>query len=254
MTSDASVIGAASISNGLSRLGYQDIVDLIPALVPQMRRALLIGQGAGHMAMNLRDHYGIVTDTLEIDPAVEEAASRFFGFSPTGQALVGDARYEIRQLRGPYDLIIHDCFTGGSEPTHLLTVETLVQLRGLLSGDGLLALNFVSFAEMGRNASLASVARTVAAVFPHHAIFAAEPGQDFNDFIILAGHRPIDLDSERLDARQAAWLKARLFTLDESQGIVLTDNFNPLEHLQIRKAEHYRHIVVEWLGSELLVR
>ena len=92
---------------------------MIPALAPNMTRALLIGLGAGHMATTLRDHYGIVTDTLEIDPAVADAASEYFGFKPTGQAIVGDARYEFRRLTGPYDLIIHDCFTGGSEPALL---------------------------------------------------------------------------------------------------------------------------------------
>ncbi|MGH8565837.1 MAG: fused MFS/spermidine synthase [Gammaproteobacteria bacterium] len=254
LMSDASTIGAASISTGENRLTYQDIVHLIPALVPGMKRALLIGQGAGHMATTLRDRYGIVTDTLEIDPAVAAAASDYFGFAPTGEAIVGDARYEIRRLKGPYDLIIHDCFTGGSEPVHLLTVETLSQLRGLLSDRGILALNFVAFLQGGRNATLTSVSRTIAEVFPHHSVFIAEPGRDFNDFIFLAGNQAIDLGSQILDASQRAWLRERSIILDETQGVILTDDFNPLERLQTRKAEHYRRILVDWFGTELLVR
>ena len=253
LTSDASMIGAASISNGKSRLGYQEIVSLIPALAPKMTRALIIGLGAGHMAKTLHDRYGIVTDTLEIDPAVANAASDYFGFKPTGQAIVGDARYEIRHLQGPYDLIIHDCFTGGSEPAHLLTVETLTQLRGLLSDQGILALNFVAFSS-GKNAALASVSRTIEQVFPQHTVFIAEPGEDFNDFIFLAGNHPINLTSKSLLADQVDWLQNRIFQVDESQGVILTDNLNPLEHLQTRKAEHYRHILVDWFGADLLVR
>jgi spermidine synthase len=254
LMSDASTIGAASISNGENRLTYQDIVGLIPALAPTMKRALLIGQGAGHMAMTLHDRHGMVVDTLEIDPAVADAASKYFGFTPTGQGVVGDARYEIRRLKGPYDLIIHDCFTGGSEPAHLLTAETLSQLRGLLSENGILALNFVAFSQDGRNAALASVARTVAQVFPHYSVFVSEPGKDFNDFIFLASSRPIDLGSPALDKGQAAWLGNRIFAVDETQGVVLTDNLNPLEQLQTRKAEHYRDVQVEWFGTDLLIR
>jgi spermidine synthase len=254
LMSDASTIGAASISSGENRLIYQGIVGLIPALAPDMKRALLIGQGAGLMATTLRDRNGIVTDTLEIDPAVADAASAFFGFTPIGKAIVGDARYEIRRLTGPYDLIIHDCFTGGSEPAHLLTVETLSQLRGLLSEQGVLALNFVAFFQDGRNLALASVARTIAQVFPHHSVFISEPGKDFNDFIFLASGNPIDLGSPTLDAGQAAWLKNRSIALDEGQGVILTDDFNPLERLQARKAEHYRRILVDWFGRDLLVR
>ncbi|ADJ28048.1 fused MFS/spermidine synthase [Nitrosococcus watsonii] len=254
LTADASTIGAASISHGQNRLAYQHIVPLIPALAPPMKRALLIGQGAGHMAMALEDRYGIVTDTLEIDPAVAEAATHYFDFSPTGQVIVGDARYEIRRLKGPYDLIIHDCFTGGVEPVHLLTIETLTQLRSLLSEQGVLALNFVAFSENGKNIALASVAKTLSRAFPHQMVFVSEPGKDFNDFIFLAANRPIDLDAKMLTFAQASWLRQRLMTVDKTQGILLTDDFNPLEYLQARKAKHYRNILVNWLGTDLLVR
>lgn len=218
-----------------------------------MTRALIVGLGAGHMAKVLHDRYGIVTDTLEIDPAVAAAATGYFAFKPTGLAIVGDARYEIRHLKGPYDLIIHDCFTGGSEPAHLLTVETLTQLRGLLSKDGILALNFVAFSQ-SNNKALASVSRTVEQVFPQSVLFVSEPGKDFNDFIFIASHDPIDIAPKTLGSEQVGWLKDRLYTVDKTQGVILTDNLNPLEHLQTAKAEYYRHFIVDWLGPELLVR
>lgn len=253
LTSDASTIGAAGISDGENRLTYQDIVGVLPALAP-MRNALLIGQGAGHMAIDLHRHYGIKVDTLEIDPAVAEAAERYFGFKPSGEARIGDARYEIRRLHGPYDLIILDCFTGGSEPAHLLTVETLSQLRALLTDQGLLALNFVGFADAGNNSALAAVARTLAEVFPQQMTFISEPGNEFSDFIFLAGQRSIDITAPKLNPAQRAWLQQRYFPVDRKSGVLLTDNFNPLEHLQARKAEHYRRLLVEWFGTELLVR
>ncbi|MDD5579835.1 MAG: hypothetical protein PHY16_11215 [Methylobacter sp.] len=42
--------------------------------------------------------------------------------------------------------------------------------------------------------------------------------------------------------------------MDNTQGVILTDNLNPLEYLQTAKAEHYRHFIVDWSGPELLVR
>jgi hypothetical protein len=50
------------------------------------------------------------------------------------------------------------------------------------------------------------------------------------------------------------WLAQRQFSVNSSLGTILTDNFNPLEHLQTKKAEHYRHVLVEWFGTDLLVR
>ena len=253
LTVDASTIGAATISHGENVLTYQKIVDILPALTPQINRALLIGQGAGHMAMTLQK-YGIVTDTLEIDPAVAEAASRYFGFTPSGKTIIGDARYEIRKLTDKYDLIILDVFTGGSEPFHLLTVETMTQLRSLLSGHGMLALNFVAFLEDGKNKALASVAKTLAQVFPHQQVFISEPDTEFNDFIFLAANHAIGPYSKTLPAEQSNWLEQRLITVDPSPGVVLTDNLNPLEMLQIRKSEQYRRLIVELLGIDHFIR
>jgi hypothetical protein len=42
--------------------------------------------------------------------------------------------------------------------------------------------------------------------------------------------------------------------VDETEGVLLTDNLNPLEQLQTRKAEHYRDLQVEWFGADRLVR
>ena len=254
LTSDASAIGAEAISTGENKLTYQNIVGLLPALAPNMHRALIVGLGAGKMVNVLHDKYGMEVDTLEIDPAVAQAASDYFGFKAAGQNIIGDARYEIRHLKGPYDLIIHDCFTGGTEPAHLLTVETLDQLKGLLSDKGILALNFVAFYEGGHNASLAAVSKTIEQSFKHQQFFISELGENFNDFIFLATKQPIDISNSTLQASEKAWLEQRKLPLDNSKGIVLTDNLNPLEHLQTAKSEHYRHVVVEAFGPQLLVR
>ncbi|GAB4273525.1 MAG: hypothetical protein Kow0065_22320 [Methylomicrobium sp.] len=254
LTSDASMIGAASLSSGQNLLTYQNIVGLLPSLVPGMKRALIVGQGAGHMAMALHERYGIQVDTIEIDPAVAQAAIEFFDFKPSGKAKVGDARYEIRHLTGPYDLIIHDCFTGGTEPAHLLTVETFTEMSRLLSKRGLLAVNFVGFFDHGSNIALASVAKTLDHVFTHHVAFISEPGDDFNDFIFLAGHQAIDMASGSLTPDQRSWLQQRLLSIDQRAGFIFNDNLSNLEQLQIRKAEHYRDVLLSWFGPELLLR
>lgn len=176
-----------------------------------------------------------------------------FGYESNGRDIVGDARYEIRHLTGPYDLIIHDCFTGGSEPSHLLTIEALMQLKGLLAEQGILALNFVSFVQ-GNNEALSSVAKTLDQVFSRQTVFFSQPGENFNDFIFLASDAAIESDSPQLKPSERLWLKERRYQVQQEQGIVLTDNFNPLEQMQAYKAEHYRNVVVGWFGANLLLR
>ena len=254
LASDASVIGGATLSTGETLLEYQQIISQLPLAWPNIHRVLLIGQGAGHMAMAMRKQHGIVTDTVEIDPAVADAADQFFGFVPSGRRIVGDARYEIAHLQGPYDLIIHDCFTGGTEPVHLLTEETFQRLHRLLAPDGLLALNTVAFYENGRNPALASIVRTVAGAFAEHTVFRATAEDDFNDFVILASSKPIRLDTSQLGEDTAAWFKEREAPVDAKSGVVLTDNLNPLEHMQLQKSERYRAMVAEGLGFDLMLR
>ena len=253
LTMDSSIIGAASLSNGRSALSYQRAVEFLPGLRPGMKRALLIGQGAGHMASELATA-GITTDTMEIDPAIAEAATEFFGFSPTGTTIIGDARYEVRRLDQDYDLIILDVFTGGAEPFHLLTVEYLQQLQSLLTDNGMLALNFVAFYDSGTNQALASVVKTLDNVFSYQQTLISEPDVDFNDFIFLASDTPIELNSASLSPRGRNWLRERAISINSSSGSILTDNLNPLEHLQIRKSENYRRVVVDLIGIEQLIR
>lgn len=253
LSSDASVIGAASIGTGLNRLTYQQIVGLLPLMRSGMGRALVIGQGAGHMAGDLFSSHGITVDTVELDPAVAEAAEHHFGFVRSGLQIIGDGRYEVRKLQGPYDLVIHDCFTGGSEPTHLLTREALMDIKRTLSESGVMALNLVAFRSPDANLPLRSVVKTVSSVFSQVRVYRSEPDNDFNDFIVLASEQPLDMQARKLTAAMNQWLRERETEVDPTAGILITDDYNPLESLQVKKSEHYRQQVAEWLGPEILL-
>ncbi|MCP9449731.1 MAG: fused MFS/spermidine synthase [Nitrospira sp.] len=251
MLSDASVISAVEKKLDRSVLGYQQILGLLPIFRQNAKRALLIGLGGGHVARDLKSQ-GLDTDTIEIDPAVADAAQRFFHFQPTGRFLVGDARYEIKNLDRRYDLIIHDCFTGGTEPIHLLTQEMLGDLRELLAEEGVLALNYVGFRTGDGAEAVAAVYRTLKSLFPHVRTFTTEAG-DFTDFVFLASKTPIDLDRHRDDPR-VYWLIGHEHRISDTDGFILTDDYNPLERLQTRKAEAYRTIFMERIAFGLLLR
>ena len=90
---------------------------------------------------------------LEIDPAVHEAARRFFGFPDIGEGNVflEDAgawvatRSKQRQSVPQedvslYDIVIHDCFSGGGIPQHLYEIEFFDNLKALLKPDGVVVI------------------------------------------------------------------------------------------------------------------
>ena len=250
LLSDASVLSAMSLVDGRTLLGYQTMIGSLPVLRPAASDALLVGLGGGHIARDLKAK-GLETDTIEIDPVVAEESLNYFNFKPTGQFIVGDARYEVKQLKKQYDFIIHDCFTGGSEPTHLLTVEMLSDLRGLLKQDGILALNYVGFTRGEGTAAVASVYKTLKHVLPNVRVFVTEK-TEMTDFIMLASNQAIELDRGSHDPR-AQWLVDHEYALNEDGGIVITDDYNPMESMQIRKAEMYREVFLKRVAPELLL-
>src|SRR5690625_7488893 len=103
---------------------------------------------------------------MEIDPVVADLATRYFNFTPTGDVIVGDARYQINHLTKTYDLIIHDCFTGGAEPIHLLSVEMFQHVKERLNPGGILSLNFVGLTTKRGHAPAESVIKTIDQVVP----------------------------------------------------------------------------------------
>ena len=251
MLSDASIISAVHIKEDRSLLAYQEILGLLPAIRPEAAQALLIGLGGGQVARDLKSK-GIVTDTIEIDPAVADAARQHFHFQPTGRFIVGDARYEIKNLATRYDFIIHDCFTGGSEPTHLLSQEMLASLRSLLTDRGILALNYVGFTSGEGSDAVAAVHQTLKSVFPQVRVFITDK-KEFTDFVFLASEEPIYLDPASED-RRVRWLLDHEHTILNNDSFTITDDYNPMESRQVRKSESYRKYFLERIAFELLLR
>ncbi|SMF94928.1 hypothetical protein SAMN02949497_2267 [Methylomagnum ishizawai] len=253
LLSDSSVLSAVETKTGRSLLNYQTFFRWIPLFRPEARHALLIGLGGGHVARDL-NAAGITTDTIEIDPEVAQAARDYFGFQPVGKFIVGDARFEIKRLGDQrYDFIMHDCFTGGSEPTHLLSREMLGELRGLLGEGGVLAVNYVGFRSGEGSEAVASVYRTLKTLFPQIRVFTTEK-EDFTDFIFLASDRPLEVDTHSQDRRIQILLEHEYRVPETPPGIVITDDYNPMESLQVRKAETYRKVFMERIAYDLLLR
>ncbi|KAG1892231.1 S-adenosyl-L-methionine-dependent methyltransferase [Suillus subluteus] len=135
----------------------QEAVRLVNS-TPQGRKgecdhALIIGLGTGISANAFAQH-GIATTIVEIDPAVYDAARRYFGLSDPGinNVFLQDARRWVRSRRAmmeaedssaiKYDVVVHDCFSGGGVPEHLFSIEFWNDLKAIVSPEGVVAVNF----------------------------------------------------------------------------------------------------------------
>ncbi len=103
-----------------------------------------------------------------------------------------------------------------------------------------------------RCSAVASVYTTIAQVFPNVRVFFTEK-TDLTDFIFVASSVPLHLDEASSDPRTRL-LREHERGKPEGQGIVITDDYNPMESMQVRKAETYRKLFMERVAFDLLLR
>jgi spermidine synthase len=91
----------------------------------------------------------ISTTIVEIDPAVYNAARTFFGFPDPGpgKVFLEDARawsakqranIEAGRQETLFDIVVHDCFSGGGVPQHVFTIEFWDHLKATMHPEGIL--------------------------------------------------------------------------------------------------------------------
>jgi spermidine synthase len=107
------------------------------------------GLGAGISTQAFQQH-GLETTIVEIDPAVYNASREYFGLVDPGEGRVhledaGKFVYEKVASNSNttepelYDIVVHDCFSGGGVPGHIFTVSFWETLKTIMSPNGVLA-------------------------------------------------------------------------------------------------------------------
>src|SRR5690606_34971179 len=166
LRSDQSFVGAHWMELDQPAFGFVHLLEAVRLANPTGKDMLLIGLGIGSLSNELADD-GVRTDIVEIDREIVRLAREYFSYVPTGAVHVQDARTFVRRSEAKYDYIVHDTFTGGSMPEHLLSAEFLEQTRRLLRPRGILALNLVGAPEGPLSEPAAAVFATLHHVFSH---------------------------------------------------------------------------------------
>lgn len=196
---------------------YVRKASLVPLLMPEAKRFLLIGCGGGSMLRLLSGH-GRTFDVVDIDEAVLRAAKEDFEAGVEGARFhVGDGRVFLRD-RGPWDVILLDVVSTEVMPEHLCSVEFLREAKDRLVPGGVLLMNSI-----GRPGGrvLGSFAKTLDAVFAHRMGFGAHVRPESMNVVWLATDRKMPTeDIPRVE------LYSRYEPREE--GIVLTDDYNPV--------------------------
>ena len=197
--------GKVDASNG-DDMSTQIMVGLMPFVfwnaahpaAAQPPRAAVIGFGSG-VTIGAVTQYPIGhADVVELEPAVVEAGTRFFGpwnhhpeLDPRVRILIGDGRNFLTQASDKYDVIISEpsnpWITGVS---NLFTVDYWKLARSRLADDGV----FCQWAQLYEMSSknIKIILRSFSEVFPYTYVFSAEDLS--SDVILVATNHPLPLD------------------------------------------------------------
>jgi spermidine synthase len=161
-----------------------------PFTQSQVRRACIIGLGAGTIARELTAAYGpIPIDGVEIDGEIVRLGRQYFGMNePNLRVIVQDGRYYIRTTSLKYDLIGLDAYQQPYIPFQLTTREFFQEVRDHLTPTG------VAVANVGRTSSdyrlVEEIAQTMRAVFP--SVFIID-SQRFTNSLVIATNQPASI-------------------------------------------------------------
>ena len=107
----------------------------------------------------------------------------------------------------------------------------------------------------------AAVSKTIEAIFPFRRVFVSSLTTELTDHVFLASTKPVELQTDAVHvtpSRRGQLMLENLLKnerdIPSNRGFIITDDFNPLESLQMRKAEVYWSRLLSDVGADLLAR
>jgi len=227
--------------------------DLARAYAPKLEEVLVIGLGVGLVPMEFARE-GAKLDAVEINPAMVQLAQRYFDYDPERVNLtLGDGRQFVNATRNRYDAILLDAFLGDAAPSHLMTREAFTAMRRLLRPDGVLVVDCWGNFEPDRDFLVASLEKTLGAVFPNVRIHCNIPPQAtanlLNVFFVastaaLNMEPPATFDHVHPVCReQVRAAFSQVVTANPNHGIILTDDYNPVDYYDAANREGERRLM-----------
>jgi SAM-dependent methyltransferase len=125
-------------------------------------KALLLGLGGGGVANELiKQNFEV--DAIELDPRVSEVATKYFHLDSRVKVTINDGRRYIKNCIKKYNLIVFDVFKGEENPAHMLTMESLNEVKKILTPDGFIVLNGYGFLKGEKGKGMRAIIKTIVA-------------------------------------------------------------------------------------------
>ena len=223
---------------------YTNYYELYKIFTPNITDALVIGGGIYSIPKALLSEVpGIAVDSVEIEPGLEDLATRYFDLQPDDRlhSYKEDGRRFIRESEKEYDFIFNDVYYSLlSIPSHFTTVEFFTLAKSKLKNDGIFVANLLGSLSRDEPSFIMSEIKTFQKVFPNMYVFTESPGSTKVQNIMLVGvnnETVLDLESAIAEHASSSFLTTLpdktvdLNRFELSPYMVLTDDYAPSDYL-----------------------
>jgi predicted membrane-bound spermidine synthase len=184
-------------------------------------------------------------DVYEIESKTIDVANTYFGGAanhPRIHNTIGDARIQMQKNPQQYDVIFIDAYSGvNAIPWQLTTVEFYQIVAQKLAPGGLVISNTISNTRPGSTKVLDSYALSQMQVFGHVSVYDAMPtkAQSITNTMILATNSDKKADSSPMKyVSQERFANSQIDISSLKNGIVLRDNYAPIEYFGLQELTH----------------
>ncbi|MEX0931294.1 MAG: fused MFS/spermidine synthase [Candidatus Paceibacterota bacterium] len=216
---------------------YTRSFDIAELFVPEPQKALLVGAGVFTQPKHfIRRNPGAVIDVVDIDSRLEDISRKYFGYIPDDRikSIVLDGRVYLNEADKQYDIIYMDAFPSYfSIPAHLASRETVEMIEKNLAQNGVVVANIIGKVEGRGSEFVSSVYATYKEVFPNVHVYQVldREKSEIQNVVLLAYRDGVEMEVGEEVEEVLAGVLSREFTPEPERGIVLTDNFSPVEKM-----------------------
>lgn len=130
--------------NCSTKQSVSSYVSLLDSLIPPSKNtqpALVLGLGGG-LTANVLCAKNYAVDGVEFDDRIITVAKKYFYLNPSVNTICADARYFLNHCTKKYSIVLVDVFKAEEQPSHLLTLQSLKQLKNNLNPNALFLINW----------------------------------------------------------------------------------------------------------------
>jgi predicted membrane-bound spermidine synthase len=173
-----------NMSSGISSSEYITLLKKNMNLFPK-GKALILGLGGGLVANEfINNNYEV--SGVEFDERIIYCAQHYFQMNSNINAVCDDARHFMNHTKDKYQLVLFDLFKAEEQPSHVLTYESLIQLKNNLDSNAIVLINTHGYLNSERGLGTQCLINTLKKAGYDIKVLTTGAIEDYRNIIILA--------------------------------------------------------------------